>query len=284
VSREDETAVTRCIDALLAGEPSGLLKTMMLSSRVAEPKLRKVFGAEHHENRKLSLAKALAWFGNKAGNDLILDEMRSLFRQEQATGALPREYYREDKDSHYWSINQDIALLALSGDATVLSEILALADSLPLGHPPVKQATIYNQGRIDLRLVPYYNRIVIICFAIERMPHASAVPTLNRLLDGAYIRNHVSRMPGEAGERVYGGILESRLAATLARCGAKRGFMVLAEYLHDVHPMLAHYAGQELASILGEDHGFDSRRWKEHIHRLKFPREPVPCQRDVVEL
>jgi hypothetical protein len=37
-------------------------------------------------------------------------------------------------------------------------------------------------------------------------------------------------------------ILESRIAATLARCGEKRGFDVLVEYLNDLHYILVDYA------------------------------------------
>lgn len=279
----DEESVKQCIDELTTGEPNGLLKIMMQSSEAIEPSLRRAYGQVHHESQQLRLAKALAWFGTPIGNEMIVNEMKSLFAEEQAADALPREYYREDKGTPYWTINQDIALLALSGEASVLPEILGLADSLELGHPPVIQTTTYNQGRIDLRLIPFYNRIVTICFAIERMPHERAISSLNRFLDDPFIRGHVSRTPQEAGNKVYGGILESRLAATLARCGAKRGFGILAEYLNDIHPMLAHYASQELKSTLGVDHGCDYQQWKGHIERQAFPIAPTPCRRDVIE-
>lgn len=280
----DEESIERCIDELTTGRPNGLLKVMMHDTQAAEPALRRAYNQAHGESQQLRLAKALAWVGNPVGNELILKEMNSLFEKEQAAGVLPREYYREDKATSYWTINQDIALLALSGDTAALPDILSLADSLELGHPPVRQATTYNQGRIDLRLIPFYNRIVIVCFAIERMPHERAVHSINRFLDDPFIRGHVSRTPQEAGDKVYGGILESRLAATLARCGDKRGFALLIDYLNDVHPMLAHYASQELRTLLGVDHGCDYQQWKAHIERRTFPMAPTPRQEDVVEL
>jgi len=280
----DVESAKRCIDELTAGKPNSLLRIMMQPTEAVEPLLRTAYGQAHDETQQLRLAKALAWFGNPIGNELIVSEMKGLFEQEQATGKLPREYYREDKATSYWTINQDIALLALSGDPAVLPDILALADALRLKNPPVIQATKYNQGRIDLRLIPFYNRIVIICFAVERMPQKRAIRTLYRFLDDPFIRNQVTRTPKEAGDKVYGGILESRLAAILARCGDKRGFAILAKYLNDVHPMLAHYASQELKTLLGVDFGCDSQQWMGHIERLTFPMAPTPCRDDVIEL
>ncbi len=260
------------------------MKVIIQDRDAVEGGLRSAFDRAHGESQQLRLAQALAWLGNPVGNELILKEMNGLFKEEQAAGVLPREYYREDKATSYWTINQDIALLALSGDPAVLPKILRLADSLELGHPPVEQATTYNRGRIDLRLIPFYNRIVIICFALERMPDERAVRTLCRFLDDPFIRNHISKTPEEAGDKVYGGILESRLAATLARCGDKRGFTLLVEYLDDVHPMLVHYASQELETLLGVDHGVDRQQWKAHIETKTFPLAPTPRQEDVVEL
>ena len=282
--RSGKESIERCIDELMTGKPNGLLKVMMQDRDAVELALRSAFDRAHGESQQLRLAQALAWLGNPVGNELILKEMNGLFKEEQAAGVLPREYYREDKATSYWTINQDIALLALSGDPAVLPKILRLADSLELGHPPVEQATTYNRGRIDLRLIPFYNRIVIICFALERMPDERAVRTLCRFLDDPFIRNHISKTPEEAGDKVYGGILESRLAATLARCGDKRGFTLLVEYLDDVHPMLVHYASQELETLLGVDHGVDRQQWKAHIETKTFPLAPTPRQEDVVEL
>jgi hypothetical protein len=248
-SAANTDAISVFVDELMSGGAKSLLRLMVQEPQTAVPALRRAWRDASREDSRLRLAKALAWFGDPIGNELILDEMQRLFRDEQAAGNLPREYYREDQATEYWTINQDIALLGLSGDSVVLSEILALADSLKLGNPPVRQATAYNRGRIDLRLVPYYNRIITICFAIEQMPAPVAAPTLNRFLDDPYIREQVTKSPREAGDRIYGGILESRLAATAARCGDQRGTRVLAAYLQDVHPMLSHYAARELETL-----------------------------------
>ena len=276
-------SVAQHVADLREGKPESLLRITMHSAQTAEPALREAFKSTESASQKLGLAKALAWFGDPAGNKFIAEEMKALFQKEQAEGKLPREYYREDKATSYWTINQDIALLGMSGDPAVLPEILALADALELDNPPVVQKTKYNQGRIDLRLIPYYNRIVNLCFAIERLPDATANATLNRFLDDRFICGCVSRTREEAGDKIYGGILESRLAATLARCGSKRGLSILAAYLDDVHPMLVSYARQELAAILKEDFGEDCAKWKTCIDGLPKQGTPTPRETTLAE-
>jgi ribulose 1,5-bisphosphate synthetase/thiazole synthase len=280
---EERELLARRIEALESGEENSLIRVLALPREDIEPLLVTRFAQAGSDTARLRLAKALAWFGNPAGNSLILDEMKRLFAEEQATGTLPWEYYRKDQNTHYWTINQDIALLGLSGDRSVLPAILDLADGLKLGNPPVRQETVYNRGRIDLRLIPYFNRIINLCFVIERMPDAGAVRTLSRFLDDPYIANGVTRVPQTAGEKVYAGMLESRIAAALARCGARRGFDVLVGYLNDIHPFLASYAHRELKSMLQEDHGYDERRWKACIDRQTFPRAVAPQRRNAIE-
>lgn len=275
--------VGRYIADLVAGKPDSLLKIMLLPASMALGPLGRAYESMDSRRKKQQLAKALTWFGDARGVTLILSEMKSLFEQERAAGRLPREYYREDKQTDYWTINQDITLLSLSGDPSVLDDILVLADALPLGHPPVIQKTKYNQGRIDLRLIPFYNRLIILCHAIESLPHHKAVPTLSRFLDDRYIHGSMTRNPNEAGDKIYGAILESRLAATLARCGARRGFTLLTDYLEDIHPMLAYYARQELRALTGCDHAYDHKAWKHAFDRLAFPRPPMPRSRETIE-
>ncbi len=280
---EKPTGTQQRLDQLVAGGPDSLICVLALPREEVEPVLVERLRQSKDDGASLRLAKALAWFGNPIGNPLIMREMETLYAAEQAGGALPWEYYRKDKETDYWTINQDIALLAMSGDRAVLPAILAIADSLKLNNPPVRQETTYNRGRIDLTLVPYYNRIINVCFAIELMPDGRAIRTLKRFLDDPYIQGHVTETPEQAGTRVYGGILESRLAATLARCGDKWGLDVLVDYIDDVHYLLAHYARQELSAIVEKDCGYNRQEWAKHIAGLTFPRPPRPRRADSIE-
>ena len=279
----DADYVGRRVDDLEAAKTDALIRVSVLPRQMVEPLLMARLARIGDEASRLRIAKALAWFGHSGGNALILEEMRKEHEKECAAGSLPWEYYRKDGETNYWTINQDIALLGLSGDHTALPAILALADSLKLGNPPVQQETAYNRGRIDLRLIPYYNRIINICFAIEQMPDRQAIRTLCCFLDDPYIQDSVARTPDMASDKLYAGILESRIAATLARCGAKRGFDVLAMYLSDIHHLLARYAHDELTTLLSVDFGYDGRRWAQYIKSLSFPLEPCPRRANTTE-
>jgi hypothetical protein len=162
----------------------------------------------------------------------------------------------QDSRTPYWSINQNIALLGMSGDRRVLPAILEIADSLKLNNPPTKGRNAYEQGRTDWRLIPWYNRIINICFAVEQMPDRSAVRSLARFLDDPYIGGNITLVPEDATWNIFPAILESRIAATLARCGAQRGFDLLVEYLNDLHYFLVEYAHRELCSMLPRDYGY----------------------------
>jgi hypothetical protein len=48
--------------------------------------LRDNFNTINHAEGKLLTAKALAWFGDKTGNELITGELAEMFAMEQKTG------------------------------------------------------------------------------------------------------------------------------------------------------------------------------------------------------
>lgn len=283
---DDSDSIERRVEELAAGQEHGLLHVLMLPKERIEPVLSSRYTAAAEfdvlEADRARLAKALAWCGNPVGNAVLLEEMKTLREQEVEAGRLPREHQPEDAGTPYWPINQNIALLGMSGEPRVLPAILEIADSLELNNPPVEWDDDYQQGRIDRCLIPYHNRMINICFAVERMPDRRAVSSLKRFLDDPYIGGNVTRAEEEARRNVFPAILESRIAATLARCGAKRGFDVLVEYLSDVHCLLADYAHRELCSILPEDYGFEAEKWKDYVNSLTFPMPTVP--RDVEEI
>ena len=272
------------VEELVAGKKHSLLQVLLLPGDRVGPILRRRYTAAADENEKRRLAKALAWLGDARGNKYLLDEMEALRTKEIEAGQLPREHQPEDRGTPYWPINQDIALLGLSGDRTALPAILKIADSLQLNNPPVQHGNAYKDGRIDWCLIPYYNRMINVCFAVEHMPDAIAVDSLNRFLSDPYICGNVTREAKMATENVFPAILESRIAATLARCGAKRGFDILVEYLGDMHYLLAQYARQELRSILSKDYGHDTRRWKQYVDSLTFPTRLAARPKEGVEL
>ena len=267
------------VDDLVAGKERGLLNVLMLPMEKIEPVLSKRYAAVSDGAKRTHLAKALAWCGNPVGNDLLLREMMTLWEQEVESGRFPPE-----RQPTFWPINQCIALLGMSGDRQALPAILEIADSLQLNNPPNMDGNAYKQGRTDYCLIPWYNRIINICFAVEQIPDRSAVRGLIRFLDDPYIGGSITLVPADATWNIFPAILESRIAATLARCGEKRGFDVLVEYLNDLHYLLADYAQRELCAMLPMNHGHEYSKWKEYISTLTFPLHAVARRVGTIEL
>jgi hypothetical protein len=281
---DNSDTMERRVDDLVAGKEHGLLNVLMLPMEKIEPVLSRRYAAVSGGAERIRIAKALAWCGNPVGNDMLLKEMKTLWEQEVESGRLPRERHSEDRKTPYWPINQNIALLGMSGDRRVLPAILEIADSLKLNNPPNMDGNMYVQGRTDWCLIPWYNRIINICFAVEQIPDRSAVRSLTRFLDDPYIGGNITLVPADATWNIFPAILESRIAATLARCGAKRGFEVLVEYLNDLHYLLVDYAHRELCSMLPRDYGYEYSKWKEYISNLTFPVSMVARRVDNIEM
>src|SRR5690606_9129695 len=119
------------------------------------------------EYARLLLAKALAWFGEQEGNDLIEAELKSLFAEEQADG-YPDGYVdnydfirgRELNvlEGLFWKINQNIALLGMAENADCKDTIRHILENTTSGGPIVDRGTDYYNGRIDLKIIPFHNR------------------------------------------------------------------------------------------------------------------------------
>ena len=174
-------------------------------------------------------------------------------------------------------------MLALSGDPAVLPEILELADALELGHPPVTQATKYNQGRIDLRLIPFYNRIINVCFAIEQMPDARQSELWIAISTTASLAGMFPGFPKRPGRRSTEGSSKAGWRPPWHVVAREEALRSWPSICNDVHPMLAEYARGELTSILKRDYGWDRRQWETHFERQTFPVAPTPSRRDAVE-
>lgn len=240
---------------------------------------------------KLLIAKALAWFGDPSGADLIEKDLAELFRQEQENG-YPQGYVenydfiRERKtntlEGVYWKINQDIALLALSGSKAASGTIKDILEKTVSGGGPITwtgpRANYFNE-RIDLRIIPFHNRIYNLCFYIERNPGTAFIRGLEDLLGDKHIYSRACRDYSEARWALYRCDLELYIGATLARCGGQEGFRVLVDYLGDVHYNLKHYAFSELQVLAGQPLGYNQQKWLDYLRKLAYPAKAVPVQR-----
>ncbi len=281
LNNADETR--RRVAELSSGKREYLYEVIKLSRQQAVPVLKASLGSAPPEGQIL-IAKALAWFGESAGNELIARELESLYKEEAAKG-YPADFVdnydlirgREHNvlEGHYWRINQDIGLLAMSGNPAYNSLIAAIMSRTTSGGPMMTRENAYYDGRIDLKLVPFHNRILNLCFYAERLPDQQFIDPLTRILDDQHVGGYITKEAEKTRWRVYGGDLELFLAAALARSGGRKGYDLLAGYLGDIHYDFKAFSRGELTTLTGKDMGYDEKKWKSLIAGLSFPRETV---------
>src|SRR5690606_23284537 len=95
-----------------------------LSEEKAISPLEQKYQNTSNTKGKLLIAKALAWFSSSLGNKLIEDELKQMFQAELKDGYPEgylelydsiREKEKNVLDGLFWRINQNIALLGMSG-------------------------------------------------------------------------------------------------------------------------------------------------------------------------
>lgn len=281
LNKADE--IHRRITELGSGKREYLYEVIKLPRAQAVSGLKAALGSAPAEGKVL-IAKALAWFGESYGNELIAEELEKLYKEETAKGYpadfvdnydLIRGREKNQLEGLYWRINQDIGLLAMSGNPAYNSLIASIMGKTTSGGPMMTRENAYFDGRIDLKLVPFHNRILNLCFYAERLPDQQFIDPLSRILDDKHIGGYVTKEAEKTRWRVYGGDLELFLAAALARSGGRRGYDLLADYLGDIHYDFKAFSRGELTGLTGKDLGYDEKKWKTLIGGLSFPRKTV---------
>lgn len=275
--------VKRRIAELSSGKREYLYEVIKLPRQAALPVLKTTFN-ETSKKGQLLIAKALAWFGETLGNELVANELETLFKEEMAQG-IPENFVdnydlirgREHNvlEGHYWRINQNIGLLAMAGNPSFNGLIAHILDNTKSGGPMMIRENDYFDERIDLKLVPCHNRILNLCFYAERLPDQRYIDPFMKLLQDEHIGNYVTDDPVKTRWRVYGGDLELFIASALARSGGKKGYEILTAYLEDVHYDFKQFAIKELSQLTDKNLGYDRKKWDNYIASLSFPRQTV---------
>lgn len=285
--RQQKSEITRRINGLTTGKQEFLYECIRLPKEKALPVLRSTFQDQAEGAGKLLLAKAIAWFGGREGNDLIETELKEMFAQEQASG-YPGGYVDEydsirgrEKnilEGLFWRINQNIGLLAMAGYAESKPTIKHILKNTVSGGGMVNRTNEYYNGRIDLKIIPFHNRIFNLCFYIDRLPDAMFADGIQELFKDEHIGGFRTEDYQKVRWRTYGACLELGLIASLARCGAKRGYGMLTDYLEDIHHIFKNFAASELKQLTGQDFAFDADKWRKFIDRQSFPRPAVKLE------
>lgn len=288
--RERPDEVLRRVQNLASGKREYLFEVVRLPKEVAVPVLQDHCNESVGDDGKLLLSKALAWFGVPDGNDLIEKELEQMFRDELADG-YPAGYVddydfirgREKNvlEGLFWRINQNIGLLAMSGSSSANKTMAYILEHTKSGGGMVKRSNDYYNERIDLKIVPFYNRIMNLCFYAERQPDQSFISGFEKLLQDPNIRGFKTDDYTKVRWRVFGGLLEVTIAAAMARCGSKAGFDLLVDYLGDAHYSFKTFSLSELKALTGLNIGFDADSWNKHLKGFIFPRQVKKLVKEV---
>lgn len=246
------------VDKLSTGDETVLFKCCMQEKKLILPLLQVAF----EKRPEVFLAKALAWFGDTSGSNYIIDELKTLYRQEQQEGHAPSYFEKYDDKLLYWQINKDIALLGMMPATEDGSKMINyILEETKSGGEMVVSDDAYTKGRIDLQLIPYYNRIVNLCFYLERNPDVKFIENLEKLMDDPNIKGYKTSEYNQTRWRIYGANLELLLAAAAIRCGSMKGTKCLISYLEDIHSNFRYFSRNELCSVYGKDGGYDRAAW-----------------------
>lgn len=277
---------SRLVEALREGRREELLQVFLLRDTAnLKPLLEKSLDTADAEG-KLLISMALAWCGSRLGTQVLMNELNRLFILENH--ALHDDIHPDEEiinpiagfigfPDTYWKINQLIVLLGIAYEKKAAEMLNRIAAETVSGGEPYRISPAYMHGsiRTDWQRIPHYDRIYSLCTALERIAEPSAIPGLTALLEKPNIGGYVSKEDIYAGGRFVSAHLEIIIARTLARCGGKKGAMVLADYTDDVQIIFSRHAYSELKDITGQDFGRTSAGWKEWITGQKdFPIKP----------
>lgn len=288
--RNNATEIKRRVDQLALGNQEFLYECSRVPQLLIVPVLKVKFANTNDSAQKLLLAKSLAWFGETDGVNFIVEELKQLF-EEETTQGYP-DGYVDDYDfirgreknmliGLFWRINQNIALLGMSGSNLGLTTIQHILENTVSGGGMVNRTNDYFNGRIDLKIIPFYNRILNLCFYSERQPDQKLIAGFEKLLMDTNIGNFKTTKYENVRWRVYGGSLEINIGAAMARCGGKTGLKLLVSYLEDLHSDFKSFANRELTAVTKMNHGEDVKGWEKLISKMSFPITVTPFTKDI---
>lgn len=290
----DLNEINRRINNLSEGKEEYLYEVVRVPKTKAISGLKSAFSDNTvSEPGRLLVAKALAWFGEKLGNHLIEEELKIMFEQELADG-YPGGYVdnydfirgREKNvlEGLFWKINQNIALLGMAGNTECKETIRHILDNTRSGGGMVMRDSEYYNGRIDLKIIPFHNRILNLAFFAERVPDPMFIKGFENLLKDENVGGFKTTEYQKVRWRVFGATLELSVAAAMARCGSRTGYLLLTDYLEDIHYLFKKFAREELTKLTNQDKGYDKEKWVAQIEKGNYPLSPRKLETDEVEV
>ncbi|MGB2819350.1 MAG: FAD-dependent oxidoreductase, partial [Phycisphaerae bacterium] len=213
---------------------------------------------------KLAVARALCFLADPGGADVLLAEID---RQLQAAG-LPPKPFRMHHASPDHGYAPEICFLINSlgrlGDARVIPHMTEVARRVKMD--PAKSDVMFDY-------------VFSVCHAAERLGDPACVEALTILADKPCIRGSV--LPRRTDPRKTASRQADRYAylelcagRALARCGARRGYDIVLDYLRDARGFLARSAHEELVALSGRDLGYDGNAWRSWLSSAELSPRP----------
>ncbi|MBO9610142.1 MAG: FAD-dependent oxidoreductase [Paenibacillaceae bacterium] len=207
--------------------------------------------------RRLTVARALAWYGDPAATPVLLEHMEPFLAEAE----LPP---RRIKVKHVQAPPDQGAMPEL---AYLLYTLAMAADERAI---PVME-------RAERKLKPSWEKLTdgshglfyyvdSLCDIAERLGSPACIPILRRLLQEPLFHGRKSNtafQPDFFEERAA--YLELVTARSLARCGDPEGLRVLAAYLGDTRKLLVAHAHRELQRITGWRLPAEAEQWLPRI-------------------
>ena len=277
------------VDRLASGQEDALLGVVLLPGEQAVPLLDQAFDTPGADQPHV--ARALAWFGDRRGVSLLARALDQLLSRESEQGqpyddthphkaGNPRAGIVDHIDD-YWRVNQLLTLIGLAGGEDALAAVRRAIEQAWAGGEPRRALNPYIEGRIDMQRVPHFDRLLCIAFCAERLARPELVPPLDGLLDREHVGGNMTQEANEAGLKYHSAYAEVLLAAAAARCGSTKGARRLAQFLEDVHGILARFARRELCEMTGQDFGRDAGPWTAWLEG-QAALTPVPVDQEPV--
>jgi len=288
--RADAVEIKRRVDQLESGAAEYLYECSRVEKSLILPLIKERFEKTDSQGGKQLLAKMLAWFGDAGGNALIGEELANLFELEQEDG-YPKGYIddydnirgrkKNKLEGLFWKVNQNISLLGMSGSASETKTIRYILEKTGSGGGMVPRTNDYYNERIDIRIVPFHNRILSLAMYAERVPDASLITGFENLLKDPNVGGYVTSQYDKVRWKVYGGALEISIAAAMARCGSQKGYELLHAYLDDLHYNYKSFAVNELQQLTGKDWGYKPQSWQKYLTGLSYPRPGKALKKEI---
>lgn len=245
--------VFTAIDKLDSRDAFSLRDVLLQDKREALPLLKQTYRTCSDTGKRLLLAKALAWFGDGEGRELLLDRMRWLERYGimdansdiDADSDSVRHGISGDLND-YWEMNQLIELMGRIGGADTTGLLCRIIQGSSAGGPPHVSRSPYYGTRRDMICVPCYERIYNLSYVFAKNPDPAAGAVLFELLKkedigGNYFAHTLNDKP-----LVLSSYLELSVAIAAYRCGAVEAGALIESYSHDVRSIFSKWARKEL--------------------------------------